>query len=86
MVYEMYVDDGITFDEIDARSGTLTVVKINSRIDGTKTRSIIHFTKNTLVSGFDDLDIDIKLKVKLILRLLFMSFFMVSKVMSIMSQ
>ena len=64
MVYEMYVDDGITFDEIDARSGTLTVVKINSRIDGTKTRSIIHFTKNTLVSGFDDLDIDIKSKSK----------------------
>ena len=25
MVYEMYVDDGITIDEIDARSGTLSV-------------------------------------------------------------
>ena len=64
MVYEMYIDDGITIDEIDAQSGTLTVGKINSRIDGTKTRSIIHFTKCTFASGFDDLDIDIKLKGK----------------------
>ena len=38
--------------------------KINSRIDGTKTRSIIHFTKYAFASGFDDLDIDIKLKGK----------------------
>ena len=45
MVYEMYIDDGITIDEIDVVSGTLTVGKSNSRIDGTKTRSIIHFTK-----------------------------------------
>ena len=37
MVYEMYIDDGITIDEIDEQSGTLTVGKINSRIDGTKT-------------------------------------------------
>ena len=36
--------------------------KINSRIDGTKTRSIIHFIKYTFSSGFYDLDIDIKLK------------------------
>ena len=64
MVYEMYVDDGITIDEIDALSGTLSVGKINSRIDGTNTRSIIHFTKNMLGHGFDDLDIDIKLKSK----------------------
>ena len=64
MVYEMYVDDGITIDEIDARSGTLSVGKINSRLDGTNTRSIIHFTKNILSSGFDDLEIDIKLKGK----------------------
>ena len=62
VVYEMYVDDVITIDEIDARSGTLSVRKINSRIDGTNTRSIIHFTKNVLSSGFDDLDIDIKIK------------------------
>ena len=55
MVYEMYVDDGITIDEIDAVSGTLSVGKINSRIDGTKTRSIIHFTKNVFSTGFDDL-------------------------------
>ena len=64
MVYEMYIDYGITIDEILVVSGTLTVGKINSRIDGTKTRSIIHFTKYTFSSGFDDLDIDIKLKGK----------------------
>ena len=64
MVYEMYVDDGITIDEIDALSGTLSVGKINSRIDGTNTRNIIHFTKHTVRHGFDDLDIDIKLKSK----------------------
>ena len=28
---EMYIDDGITIDEIDAVSGTLTVGKINSK-------------------------------------------------------
>ena len=43
MVYEMYIDDGITINEIDARSETLSVGKINSRIDGKKTRSIIFF-------------------------------------------
>ena len=64
MVYEMYIDNGITVDEIDATSGTLTVGKINSKINGTKTRSIINFTKYTISSGFDDLDIDIKLKGK----------------------
>ena len=64
MVYEMYIDNGITVDEIDATSGTLTVEKINSKIYGTKTRSIIHFTKYTISSGFDDLEIDIKLKGK----------------------
>ena len=64
MVYEMYIDNGITVDEIDSTSGTLVVGKINSKIDGTKTRSIIHFTKYTISTGFDDLDIDIKLKGK----------------------
>ena len=64
MVYEMYVEDGITIDEIDAVSGTLNVVKINSKINGTNTRSIIHFIKSLFSSGFDDLDIDIKLKSK----------------------
>ena len=64
MVYEMYIDNGITVDEIDSTSGTLVVGKINSKIDGTKTRSIIHFTKYTISPGFDDLDIDIKLKGK----------------------
>ena len=64
MVYEMYIDDGLTVIQIDASSGTLTVGKINSKINGTNTRSIIHFTKNYISSGFDDLDLDIKLKGK----------------------
>ena len=64
MVYEMYIDNGITVDEIDSISGTLVVGKINSKIDGTKTRSIINFTKYVISPGFDDLDIDIKLKGK----------------------
>ena len=64
MVYEMYIDNGITVDEIDSTSGTLVVGKINSKIDGTKTHSIVHFTKYTISPGFDDLDIDIKLKGK----------------------
>ena len=64
MVYEMYIDNGITVDEIDSTSGTLVVGKINSKINGTKTRSIINFTKYIISPGFDDLDIDIKLKGK----------------------
>ena len=64
MVFEMYVDDGITINEIDAASGTLSGVITKSNIDGTKTRSIIHFSYNGLASGFSDLDIDIKLKSK----------------------
>ena len=64
MVYEMYIDDGLTVDQIDASSGTLKVENINSKIDGTNTRSIIHFVKYSLSSSFDDLDIDIKLKGK----------------------
>ena len=64
MVYEMYIDDGLTVIQIDASSGTLTVGKINSKITGTNTRSIIHFTKYYISSGFDDLDLDIKLKGK----------------------
>ena len=64
MVYEMYIDDGLTVIQIDASSGTLTVGRINSKINGTNTRSIIHFTKNSISSGFDDLDLDIKLKGK----------------------
>ena len=64
LVYEMYIDDGLTVIQIDASSGTLTVGKINSKINGTNTRSIIHFTKNYISSGFDDLDLDIKLKGK----------------------
>ena len=65
MVYEMYIDNGITVNEIDAVGDNVSVGKINSRIDGTETRTIIHFTKNTIQSsGDDDLNIDIKLKGK----------------------
>ena len=64
MVFEMYVDDGITIDEIEGASGTLSGVTTKSNIDGTKTRSLIHFSYNGLASGFNDLDIDIKLKSK----------------------
>ena len=39
MVYEIYVDDGITIDEIDAVSGTLSVGKINSKIESCNERS-----------------------------------------------
>ena len=52
MVYEMYIDNGITVDEIDSTSGTLVVGKINSKINGTKTRSIINFTKYTHIFRF----------------------------------
>ena len=64
MVFEMYVDDGITIDQIEGTSGTLSGVTTKSNKDGTKTRSIIHFSYNGLASGFNDLDIDIKLKSK----------------------
>ena len=58
------MDDGITIDQIEGTSGTLSGVTTKSNIDGTKTRSIIHFSYNGLASGFNDLDIDIKLKSK----------------------
>ena len=64
MVFEMYVEDGITIDQIEGTSGTLSGITTKSNIDGTKTRSIIHFSYNGLASGFNDLDIDIKLKSK----------------------
>ena len=64
MVFEMYVEDGITIDQIEGTSGTLSGITTKSNIDGTKTRSIIHFNYNGLASGFNDLDIDIKLKSK----------------------
>ena len=52
MVYEMYIDNGITVDEIDSTSGTLVVGKINSKINGTKTRSIIQFYQIHHISRF----------------------------------
>ena len=64
MVFEMYVDYGITIDQIEGTSGTLSGISTKSNIDGSKTRSIIHFSYNGFASGFNDLDIDIKLKGK----------------------
>ena len=64
MLFEMYVEDGITIDQIEGTSGTVSGITTKSNIDGTKTRSIIHFSYNGLASGFNDLDIDIKLKSK----------------------
>ena len=64
MVFEMYVEDGITIDQIEGTSGTLSGITTKSNIDGTKTRSIIHFSYNGFASGFNDLNIDIKLKSK----------------------
>ena len=64
MVYEMYVDNGIIVYQIESSSGTLSVNKTNSKIDGINTRSIIQFTKSVIHPGFDDLDIDIQLKGK----------------------
>lgn len=64
MIYEMYVEDGITIDEINAQSGTLSAVKTTSKIHETKTRSLITFNKYVIIPSFDDLDIDIKLRGK----------------------
>ena len=64
MVFEMYVEDRITIDQIEGTSGTLSGITTKSNIDGTKTRSIIHFSYNGFASGFNDLDFDIKLKSK----------------------
>ena len=64
MIYEMYVDDGITVSQIEASSGSLSVIKTTSKINGTNTRSVIQFRKNIIHPSFDDLDIDIQLKSK----------------------
>ena len=64
MVFEMHVDYGITIDQIEGTSRTLSGITTKSNIDGSKTRSIIHFSYNGFASGFNDLDIDIKLKGK----------------------
>ena len=45
MVYEMYIDDGLTVDQTDAIGDSIHVEKINSKIDGTNTRSIIQLHK-----------------------------------------
>ena len=64
MVYEMYIDDGLTVDQIDAVGDSIHVEKINSKIDGTNTRSIIQLHKSTIFPDSNDLNIDIKLKGK----------------------
>ena len=64
MVYEMYIDNGLTVDEIDAVGDSIHVDKINSKIDGTNTRSIIQLHKSIIYPDSDDLNIDIKLKGK----------------------
>ena len=64
MVYEMYVDDGITVSQIEASSGNLSVIKTASKINGINTRSVIQFRKHIIHPSFDDLDIDIQLKSK----------------------
>ena len=64
MVYEMYIDDGLTVDQIDAIGDSIHVEKINSKIDGTNTRSIIQLHKSIKYPDSDDLNIDIKLKGK----------------------
>ena len=57
----MYIDDGLTVDQIDAIGDSIHVEKINSEIDGTNTRSIIQLHKQTVYPDSDDLNIDIKL-------------------------
>ena len=64
MVYEMYIDDGLTVDQIDAIGDSIHVEKINSKIDGTNTRSIIQLHKQIVYPDSDDLNIDIKFKGK----------------------
>ena len=64
MVYEMYIDDGLTVDQIDAIGDSIHVEKINSKIDGTNTRSIIQLHKQIVYPDSDDLNIDIKLNGK----------------------
>ena len=64
MVYEMYIDNGLTVDEIDVIGDSIHVDKINSKIDGTNTRSIIQLHKSIIYPDSDDLNIDIKLKGK----------------------
>ena len=64
MVYEMYIDNGLTVDEIDVIGDCIHVDKINSKIDGTNTRSIIQLHKSIIYPDSDDLNIDIKLKGK----------------------
>ena len=68
MIFEMYAEDGIKIDPVNAFSGTVTVFKknskINSKINGTKSRSVIQFHKSIIHNDLDDLNIDINLRDK----------------------
>ena len=66
IVFEMYFSDKIDPDNItiNARSGTLSVSKINTKQSSDHTRSVINFYKAVIYPSDDELDIDIALKNK----------------------
>ena len=64
MIFEMYDEDGIKIDPMNAISKTVTVLKTNSKINGIKSRSVIQFHKSIIHNDLDDLNIDINLRDK----------------------
>ena len=68
MIFEMYAEDGIKIDPINIFSGNLIIFKknskINSKINGTKSRSVIQVHKDRINNNLDDLTIHINLKDK----------------------
>ena len=66
IVFEMYFSDKIDQDKItvNALSGTLSVIKINTKVSDNHTRSVINFYKAMIHPSDDELDIDITLKNK----------------------
>ena len=64
MVFELYFDDGLNVEQLNATSGTLTINKQFLTTNKTKIKNIIQFTKSVINPSLDDLDIDIKLKGK----------------------
>ncbi len=65
MIFEMYVEDGITVDELNALGDNISVISNDDIIDGTNARLITKLNKVFMQSGpFDELNIDIKLKGK----------------------
>ena len=61
MVFEMYFDDGLNVEQLNATSGTLTINKQFLTTTKNKIKNIIQFTKSIIHPSLDDLDIDIKL-------------------------